>query len=338
MNDVTTPTESFWNKKEGKLGKWLLIITALAVGLAVTANFWALLALATMSLLHTGLAVAALVLLYAVMTSSTTQVMYRVAMYNLAGLVVTVDPIGIAKEHILEMKKSLDKMTVHLQKLQGKLQGLYHEIKENEGEIENQRKLFNQAQKRSLPSDTKVMRLASEKVGMLDQSNKTLTDMAKNVELMARRLNEMHSAAEFTIESTEAKVTIQEKTWKILKEASSAMSSAMSVYKGNPDERAIFERSMQQMADDISMKVGEMKTWTEQTEAIVNSSNLQRDILSDEGLQKLLNTDSVLLSPEQQKKITVQTQDNFGLLPDLTKSRGTNSNDYTSYLSRNKEN
>lgn len=338
MSEPTSAsTKSFWDKPEGKFGFWTLAVIGGA--LAATLFFgWAayvlpLMALALSSVVNMAVSAAILLAIVWAVTDPTIHLYYKVAMYNLAGKIITVDPIGVARLHIRDMKKSLERMEGYLAKLMGKKQGLTEQIKANEENRVIQVKKRDAALARNL---TKDARLAAEQAERLSLANKTLSDLDQKVELLHRRLYQMREVADYTIKSTEADVDLKETTWNIVKSANSAMESAMSVYAGNPDERALFERSMNQMTDDISMKVGEMQVWMDKSEKLVNSNNLERDILADDGFKQLAEASSVLLTDEQLKQIVVQTEDRSQVLEQAKPLQRGGDAKYATYLSNDK--
>lgn len=329
MADITD-VKSWWEKPEGKFATKLLFVAGAA--LAVTATLgWAsyvlpMVATCMATGFSIGCSAAGLFGLYLLFTSKTVKLYFRLAMYHMASLAVTVDPIGVAREQIGKWQESLVKMEGHMTKVLGKKQTLDNEIRDNEKLKQKQLKECDYAKSKGLQKEAK---LAAEQVGMLTEANATLMEVSKGVELVYRRLDQMHEVADYQIKSKTAEVNLKERTWKTIKEANSAMKSAMSVLQGDPDERARFEQSLQTMADDIGNKTGEMQQWMDRSDKLVNSTNLQRDLLADEGFKQLANEGSILLTEQQVKQIVVQTEDHNDVL-DTTKPVRTSS--YSQYL------
>lgn len=65
------------------------------------------------------------------------------------------------------------------------------------------------------------------------------------------------------------------------------MKSAMSVISGDKDKRALFDESLEALADDISGKVGEMEQFMELSENFMASVDLQNGVFEEEGLKML---------------------------------------------------
>jgi hypothetical protein len=65
------------------------------------------------------------------------------------------------------------------------------------------------------------------------------------------------------------------------------MTSAMSVISGDPDKRAMFDRAMEVVADDVANKVGEMERFMDMSANFMNSVDLQNGVFEEEGLKML---------------------------------------------------
>ena len=97
----------------------------------------------------------------------------------------------------------------------------------------------------------------------------------------------MYDNSEILKEDVADQVEIKEQELKAMKASHSAMSSAMNVIRGNKDKRAMFEMALEQVADDVSNKVGEMERFMEMSESFMGSIDLQNGIFEEEGLKML---------------------------------------------------
>ena len=61
----------------------------------------------------------------------------------------------------------------------------------------------------------------------------------------------------------------------------------MSIIKGDPDKRAMFDQAMQGIADDVANKVGEMERFMELSSDFMNSIDLQEGIFEEKGMKML---------------------------------------------------
>ena len=73
------------------------------------------------------------------------------------------------------------------------------------------------------------------------------------------------------IKETEIKVRLKEVEYKMVKESSSALRTAVSIFKGDPDKKFYFDESMEYIQDDMSQKLGEMKRAMDMSMDFINS-------------------------------------------------------------------
>ena len=96
-------------------------------------------------------------------------------------------------------------------------------------------------------------------------------------------MEKVNTSADYIIKETEIKVKLKEAEYQIVKESSSALRTAVSIFKGNPDKKFYFDESMEYIQDDMSKKLGEMKRAMDLSSDFINSVDIQNGILSDKG-------------------------------------------------------
>lgn len=97
----------------------------------------------------------------------------------------------------------------------------------------------------------------------------------------------MYSNSEILLEDTKDQVRVKEQEYKAIKASNSAMKSAMSIIKGDPDKRAMFDQTMEHLADDVSNKMGEMEQFMEMSSDFMNSIDVQNGVFEEKGLKML---------------------------------------------------
>ena len=97
----------------------------------------------------------------------------------------------------------------------------------------------------------------------------------------------MYTNSEILLEDTVDQVKVKEQERKAIRASHSAMSSAMSIIKGDSDKRAMFDQAMEVIADDVSNKVGEMERFMEMSSDFMNSVDLQNGVFEEQGLKML---------------------------------------------------
>ena len=279
--------QSFWRRPEGVTG--LLFLVALLAGLGILFTTFAGVILPFLST-TVGLVVAAVVLLTVVFalvdprTRTLLSYMYQSAMRKVTGLFINIDPIGILKSYVEELERNLQEMRQQIGKIRGQMRHLTTLIETNEKEVKKQLKLAALAKEKG---KNQQMILSSRRAARLRESNQKYQVLLTKMEVLNRVLNRMHQNSEVLLEDTRDQVDLRIQERKAIRASHGAMTSAMSVINGNPDQRALFDQAMEAIADDVANKVGEMERMMELSSDFLASVDLQNGVFADEGLRML---------------------------------------------------
>jgi hypothetical protein len=280
-------SKSFWKKPEGKTGMLGLAAIIGGAGLLLYKLLPYLITL-TGNLLHFSLLLLGFgALVYVVLDKKVRNLVfffYKSFMRWLTGLFIQIDPIGILKTYIDDLKKSLSSMNKQLAIVKGQMQRLKQLMDENQKNIENNLKLASKAKE---TEKTAVMILKSRKVGRLKESNLRYDELYKKLELLYRVLLKMYENSEIMLEDIEDQILVKEKERKAIRASHSAMKSAMNIIAGNSDKREMFDMALEAIADDVSLKIGEMERFMEMSNSFVQSIDLQNGVFEEEGLELL---------------------------------------------------
>ena len=107
------------------------------------------------------------------------------------------------------------------------------------------------------------------------------------MEILYKVLNRMYENSEIMAEDISDQVKIKGQERAAIHASHSAMRSAMSVISGDKDQRALFDEALEAMADDVSLKVGEMEQFMELSENFMSSVDLQNGVFEEEGIKML---------------------------------------------------
>jgi hypothetical protein len=182
----------FWKKPEGKVG--ILFLGGLAAGLSFLIGFfWPIIITLSQDVLSLSIFLVFIASLgYLLLDSrirSLINYFFKTSMKKITGLFIKVDPIGVLKNHVHDLKKKLEDMTRQLNKLRGQMHRLNEIIITNKRNIENNLQLASKAKEEEQQS---VMILKSRKAGRLKESNVKLEDLYKKMEVLYRVLTKMH--------------------------------------------------------------------------------------------------------------------------------------------------
>lgn len=279
--------KSFWKRPEGVTGL-IFLIALLGAGAFAVSAFWAFIGPFLETTMGIVVSVAVLgTILFAVLdprTRALLSYMYKSAMRGLTGLFVNIDPIGILKSYVEELGKNLQEMRKQIGKLRGQIRHLRTLVETNETQIKKELQLAKLAQK---TGKNQQMILSSRKAARLRESNQKYEVLLTKMDVLSRVLNKMHDNSEVLLEDTKDQVALRIEERKAIRASHSAMSSAMSVINGDPDQRAMFDAAMEGIAQDVANKVGEMERMMELSNEFMSSVDLQNGVFADEGLRML---------------------------------------------------
>jgi len=296
--------KSFWKRPEGVTGMIFL------AGLIIGGGYLLYLALPTLIVLIQNTLYLAILLavlaaiVYMVLDPKMRNLvgyMYKNVMRWLTGLFVTIDPVGILKNYVEDLKDNLSKMSKQIGALRGQMRKIKNLIEQNEREIDNNMKLASAAREQG---KDKQMMLSSRKAARLKETNKKYKELHGKMEVMYRILTKMYQNSEILLEDVKDQVKLKEQERKAIRASHSAMKSAMSVISGDPDKRAMFDAAMEAIADDVAMKVGEMERFMEMSANFMDSVDLQNGVFEEEGLKMLEKWEqesTLLLMGEQER-------------------------------------
>lgn len=333
--------KSFWKRPEGVTGLVFMVGIIAALGFVVTTFGAAILSFISTTI---GLVVAGLVLLaiiYAVIDPKTRNLffyMYKSVMRWITGLFVQIDPIGILKSYVEELRGNLRKMNKQISQLRAQMHKLKEVIVNNEREISSNLKLAGKAKE---TNKRNVMILKSRRAGRLKDSNIRLETLYKKMEVLYRVLTKMYENSSILAEDIEDQVKVKEQERKAIHASHGAMKSAMSVIQGDPDQRAMFDMAMESITEDVANKVGEMERFMELSANFMDSVDLQNGVFEEEGLQMLeeweKESTSLLLGEEKTDLLLKAESDGEVLdldapLPERTGRQPGTGNQYDSFF------
>lgn len=283
----STKPKSFWKRPEGVTGTIFLIALLAAGAFLVATNIGAIAAFFT-SVLNLALALLVLgAIIYMVLDPkmrTLVSYMYKSIMRKITGFFVTIDPIGILKSYVEDLEKNLAKMSQQIGNIRGQMRKLKTLMTDNEEEMEHNLKIAQKAKEKGIQNQ---MVLASRKAARLQETNKKYHSLHAKLEILYRVLSRMYQNSEILLEDTKDQVKLKEEERKAIRASHSAMKSAMNVISGDADKRALFDMALEEIADDVAAKVGEMEQFMEMSSNFMESVDLQNGIFEEQGLQML---------------------------------------------------
>jgi len=330
MDNTSLKPKSFWKKPEGKTGMLFMGLLG-AGGLYGLYKVLPFLINIVENTLHLGILLAALgALIYMVLDPKMRNLifyMYKSFMRWITGLFIQIDPIGILKSYVDDLKSNLKKMNKQIAVLKGQMKRLQQIIYDNKKSINSNLKLASAAKEKDKKG---IMILKSRKAGRLQESNLKLDGLYKKLEILYRVLTKMYENSEILLEDIDDQVMVKEQERKAIRASHSAMKSAMNIIAGNNDKKEMFDRALEVIAEDVSMKIGEMERFMDMSTNFMDSIDLQNGIFEEEGLELLekWEKEGVSLILGNQKDLLVHDQHSVDLDAPIVKNK-TQNNQYS---------
>jgi len=279
--------KGFWKRPEGVTGAIFLAALVAGGGYLIYQILPTLVGLASTTLYLAGMLLVLGAILYMVLDPKMRNLIwygYKSIMRKITGMFVQLDPIGILKSYVDDLKDNLRKMSKQIGELRGQMRKLQTMIKSNQKEIDNNMKLASHAKAKG---NEKQMLLSTRKAARMKETNKKYAALVKRMDIMYRILQKMYTNSEILLEDTKDQVMVKEQERKAIRASHGAMKSAMSIISGNPDKRAVFDQAMEHIADDVANKVGEMERFMEMSSNFMESVDLQNGVFEEQGLKML---------------------------------------------------
>jgi len=290
--DSKAKMKSFWQRPEGKVGLFFILILVGLILWGVVSGF--LISLFSSLVATLGLTIAA-VILFAVLGAiiyvlidkkfrTLIWYMYKSFMRWLTGLFVQLDPIRILESYIDYLYQNLKEMNEHIARLKGQISKLETIIKQNVSEMEQSLKIAEQAKKQN---NMELVAINTRQYGRLKETNEKYKNLLTKMQVLYRVLSKIFTNSNYLIKDTENEVRMRKQEAAAIKAGHSAMKSAMSIINGDPDKKMMFDMATEAIVEDVHTKIGEMERFIEISGSFIDSIDLQNGVFEQDGLEIL---------------------------------------------------
>lgn len=299
--------KNFWQRPEGSVGKLVLVLAGVAAAYGFVQILPFLIAAAT-DTLHLAILIGAILLLIFIVSDRRVWTLggliFQRVMRYLTGLFIELDPIGMLKNYIAEMKKNLAIMDEQLGNLNGSIRTLQNQIDANQKEAEHSMALANQADKKiaaggltSLDQQQYMSaRVTNQRhAASLINIDKSLTDLRDKLKILYEQLIRWRATAEFQVTDKENRVSEEEMRRKALKKAYSVFQAAKKIFRGDPVANQIYDQTLEYLADDAGQMLGEMEDFNRLANKLMTNMDLETGAVNDEAIKQLTEFQRKLL-------------------------------------------
>jgi len=312
--DAQQQLKSYWNRPGGKFG----MIAGLGILAAVGYFVLPILTSIVWNTLNFGIALACLgVFLYCITHRKfrlSLFYFYEILMKKLVGVVIELDPFIIAEDYINDMQEEREKLYKQATDVDAQKEKIHAKISEKEKEIS---KLMSKAQTAKEKNMMPELGNATRQIGRLNEYIKQLTPIHENLSRIGDYLTKIHKNSAYLIEDAKNELELKKDLYKSVTSGNRALTSALKIFKGDPEKKLMVEQSMEYLKEDIASKLANMKKAISYSSDFMNSIDLDNATYEKEGLKMLdkFNPDSEFkLTTSSQNKIAVSAAGDFGEL------------------------
>ncbi len=243
--------------------------------------------------------------------------LYMSLMRKITQIFVETDPIGVLKSYVEKLTVRLNDMSNRISKLSGMIRQCKDEITANTKTRDGSLRILSEAKKQNKTMD---MALASRDIGRLNEANLTYQDLLAKLELLYRVLSKYQEVSTFLIKDMNNEIKIKSRKKEMMDNAYSAIKSAQSIIKGDPDARAMFDMANEYLAADYAMKIGEIEDFARMSDGFMRSVDLQNGVYEADAMQMLTewekNAESLVLGDS--KRLLIENNPSPSLPINLT--------------------
>lgn len=283
--------KSYWNRPGGKFGIFA------GLGILAVVGYYVLPVLTDIvwNTVNFGIALTCLALFLFAVTNRKLRLslfyFYEILMKKLVGVVIELDPFIIAEDYLGDMEEQREKLYVQSTEVDAQKEKIEMKIKEKSAEIS---KLMTKAQTAKERNMLPELGNATRQIGRLNEYIAQLTPIRDNLSRIGDYLTKIHKNSAYLIEDAKNELELKKDLYKSVTSGNQALSSALKIFKGDPEKKLLVEQSMEFLKEDIAGKLANMKKAISYSADFMQSIDLDNATYEKEGLKLLesVNPDS----------------------------------------------
>jgi hypothetical protein len=278
--------KSFWSKPEGKPGMVLMAALGIAgaYGLYLALPF--LIAL-TENLILLSVLIGVLVGMVALVMNGTVQTLakniFQSVCRGIAMAYTTIDPIGILKNQLDDMRKAKAELDQTIQKFAGSDNSLRTNIAKKNADIQQQ---MGQAKAAEHMAATKTDALekerimlaketAEQKAGLLMQAVQQLQALETQTADMLVKFRHWSQVSDAKIDRTAMKVEIFAEQRKMILDAKRTLGVGMRLLKGDPEQLKLVDGAIEFLTEDAAQTLGEIQEFNRFSDKMLTDIDIE---------------------------------------------------------------
>jgi hypothetical protein len=294
--------KSYWKRPGGKFG----VIAGLGILGLIGYYVFPILTQIVWNTVNFGIALACLGIFLYIITHRKLRLslfyFYEILMKKLVGIVIQLDPFIIAEDYIRDMEEEREKLYKQSIEVDQQKEKIQMKIKEKESEIN---KLMLKAQTAKEKNMMPELGNATRQIGRLNEYIKQLSPIHDNLFRIGDYLTRIHKNSAYLIEDARNELEVKRDLYKSVTSGNRALTSALKIFKGDPEKKLLVEQSMEYLKEDIAGKLANMKKAISYSSDFMRSIDLDNATYEKEGL-KMLDT----FNPESAFKLAPSSHSN----------------------------
>ncbi len=312
--DELSKTKSFWERPEGTTG--MIVIGGVLLALFFFGNV--LLALFSTAVAIMGQAITLTVLgavlfaLIMILSNKKFQTLvsyvFKSIMRKITGMFVEIDPIGIMKSYIEDLRGKQEIMDDSISKLNGQVVICQKQVDMNAAEYDRQMATVKVAKDKNM---TSALTVASRQAGRLQKLNaESLKPLLLQMQVHLKLLRKYREVTDTVILDLGNEVKAQEMQRNMIRASYTAMSTAKKILMGGT-EKELFDMALEATVTDYGTKMGAIAQFIDSSKGFVEGLDLQNGVYEEDALKKLQEwenkADDVLLGRTKQQMLEQST-------------------------------
>lgn len=354
--DYKALAKNWWDSKPGTTGKIVIGAVLAALAVVIIADLGSIITYinsvveSTISLtIHAILLAILLSPIWSKRVNLLCRTSFRLAMRALTGIFVTIDPIGILRENVLEMKKRFEQFVQAVSQLAGSKQRLEADIDHNKSEIQRIKNLVDETNSQidALKSKPRTMQndLMGSRLTMQLQNYKT--DMGFKMQAitnespildqtndMYEKMSRLKDLAEFKIQSLQSQADQYEQQRKMILASQKALGAANSIMRGDAQQLDLIDQTLEYLNTDAANTIGAMNDFNRFADKYIMDKDIQVGAASREADKLLAAMEGKMGITDGGDKVPTvldTAQGSDGVYTPVEKNLPA-ANDYTKYL------
>lgn len=323
---MQSTAKSFWDRKEGTLGKWVLIVGGLGLA-AVAFFFWGLILPFIIGAVGNTIQLAALLGVLGVLTSPLWSSTVRLFMTNAFQLsvrwgyqkMIAKDPIGMLRNNVLTLQKQGEDFNSAVSSLAGSKQRLEKDISDQMASISHDKDMATAAARKIDQIKANIPKLSGNdrQEALLMIQNLTLSvqgskqtagislqtinsekPLLKQTNMMYDQLSRLRNLAQFKVASLTQQANMYEKQRATILASQRALGAAGRILRGDPQQLAIVDQTIDFLNNEAADTIGAMSDFNRWSEKYLTDMDVQNDAFAEEATKMFSQMEAKLQLPD----------------------------------------